>query len=164
MIKTAALSMARTCCADASSSPTDIIGNRPPNQCQSHITVAVDTTDLHLIRIEGQRAPGVRIERYLLPGGDPNRATLFWPKVIHGSSRGAVNVTPPARHACWPDSVCQAALRGPGRRGTVAGGSFRLRSWDRIPTEGEQPSWIELHVGNVAVLLFPLDGNGHQSP
>jgi hypothetical protein len=58
IVKTCRLSMARTCCTDASFSPTDIAGHRPPNQCQSHIAVAIDTTDLHPIRIEG--ATGTR--------------------------------------------------------------------------------------------------------
>ena len=31
---------------------------------------------------------------------------------------------------------------------------FGIESWDRIPAEGETPSWIELHVGHAAVLLF----------
>jgi uncharacterized glyoxalase superfamily protein PhnB len=34
---------------------------------------------------------------------------------------------------------------------------FQLGSWSGIPGEGEDPSWIELHHGNVAVLLFRLD-------
>jgi uncharacterized glyoxalase superfamily protein PhnB len=38
------------------------------------------------------------------------------------------------------------------------GSVFGLTSWDHIPAEGERPDWIELHVGNVAVLLFALDG------
>ena len=31
---------------------------------------------------------------------------------------------------------------------------FGLDSWDKIPAEGEYPSWIELHVGSAAILLF----------
>jgi uncharacterized glyoxalase superfamily protein PhnB len=31
---------------------------------------------------------------------------------------------------------------------------FAIDSWDTIPAEGEEPSWIELHVGSAAVLLF----------
>lgn len=31
---------------------------------------------------------------------------------------------------------------------------FGLTSWDRIPAVGAQPSWIELHVGSSAILLF----------
>ena len=30
---------------------------------------------------------------------------------------------------------------------------FGLDSWDAIPAEGENPSWIELNVGSAAVLL-----------
>jgi uncharacterized glyoxalase superfamily protein PhnB len=31
---------------------------------------------------------------------------------------------------------------------------FGLDSWDKIPAEGQQPTWIELHVGSAAILLF----------
>jgi uncharacterized glyoxalase superfamily protein PhnB len=31
---------------------------------------------------------------------------------------------------------------------------FGLESWDKIPAEGEEPSWIELHAGSSAILLF----------
>lgn len=33
-----------------------------------------------------------------------------------------------------------------------------------MPAEGERPSWIELHVGDAAVLLFPADGKPAQEP
>jgi uncharacterized glyoxalase superfamily protein PhnB len=35
---------------------------------------------------------------------------------------------------------------------------FQLDSWSGIPEEGEDPEWIELHHGNVALLLFRLEG------
>jgi uncharacterized glyoxalase superfamily protein PhnB len=33
-----------------------------------------------------------------------------------------------------------------------------------VPAEGERPSWIELHVGGAAVLLFPADGKPVPEP
>ena len=33
---------------------------------------------------------------------------------------------------------------------------FGLDSWDKIPPEGSDPSWIELQVGTRAILLFKL--------
>ena len=39
--------------------------------------------------------------------------------------------------------------------------AFGLTSWDGIPARGESRDWVELHVGNVAVLLFaPSDQPG----
>ncbi|MEV0793358.1 VOC family protein [Kribbella sp. NPDC050459] len=35
---------------------------------------------------------------------------------------------------------------------------FALNSWDTLPADGEDPLWIELHVGRVAVLLFKRTG------
>jgi uncharacterized glyoxalase superfamily protein PhnB len=35
---------------------------------------------------------------------------------------------------------------------------FAIDSWDTLPAEGENPMWIELHVGHVAVLLFKRSG------
>jgi uncharacterized glyoxalase superfamily protein PhnB len=40
----------------------------------------------------------------------------------------------------------------------VAVAGVQLGSWSGIPAEGEDPEWIELHHGNVAILLFGLDG------
>ncbi|TCO16958.1 putative glyoxalase superfamily protein PhnB [Kribbella steppae] len=37
---------------------------------------------------------------------------------------------------------------------------FGLDSWDKIPVEGESPSWIELHVGSAAILLFKRTEKG----
>ncbi|HET6985869.1 MAG TPA: VOC family protein [Kribbella sp.] len=86
---------------------------------------------------------------------DDGKAFYFWPRVIRWfpawvARRDTAPRTPreldrlaialyyddPAAAARWLHSV------------------FGLDSWDTIPAEGEQPSWIELHVGAAAVLLF----------
>ena len=36
--------------------------------------------------------------------------------------------------------------------------TFGLDSWDKIPAEGQHPTWIELHVGSAAILLFKRTG------
>jgi len=34
---------------------------------------------------------------------------------------------------------------------------FGLESWNSIPADDQHPSWIELHVGTSAILLFKLE-------
>ena len=100
---------------------------------------------------EGTR---VSVTQTLLPGGE--RAFYFWPNVLRwvvpwcnerDGARGEIArlsmglyYEDPAAAARWLARV------------------FQLGSWSGIPAEGEDPEWIELHHGNVAVLLFPLDG------
>ena len=40
---------------------------------------------------------------------------------------------------------------------------FRLGSWSGIHGEGEGPDWLELHHGNVAVILFRLEGKAPEN-
>jgi uncharacterized glyoxalase superfamily protein PhnB len=99
----------------------------------------------------------VRVTQTLLPGGE--RAFYFWPNVLR-----------------WLVPWCDEREGGRPARGEIARLSialyyedpagaarwlarvFQLGSWAGIPAEGEDPEWIELHHGNVAVLLFGLDG------
>ena len=112
----------------------------------------VDDTevDVRFDAVEG--GTNVRVTQSLLEGGE--RAFLFWPRVLRwlgtwlvDETRGelarlsiALYYEDPAAAARWLASV------------------FQLDSWSGIPAEGEEPEWIELHHGNVALLLFPLDG------
>ena len=117
----------------------------------------VDDTEVE-IRFEAV-ADGtrVRVTQRLLPDGE--RALFFWPNVLRwlpswieerdgaGAARGeiarlsiALYYEDPAGAARWLERV------------------FQLRSWSGIPAEGDDAPWIELHHGNVAILLFPIDG------
>lgn len=97
----------------------------------------------------------VSVEQALVQGGE--KAFYFWPNVIPwlaawAARRDSAPRTPrelerlsialyyedPAAAARWLHSV------------------FGLESWDRIPAEGERPSWIELQVGSCGILLFEL--------
>ncbi len=117
----------------------------------------VDDTevDVRFDAVEG--GTRVRVTQTVLPGGE--QAFLFWPNVLRwlvpwctepdGARRArreiarlsiALYYEDPAGAARWLERV------------------FQLGSWSGIPDEGEDASWIELHHGNVAVLLFRLDG------
>ena len=104
----------------------------------------------------------VTVTQTLLPGGE--RAFMFWPNVVRwlvpwcdgdGPQRGAQEIArlsialyyeDPARAARWLERV------------------FQLGSWSGVPAEGEEPPWIELHHGNVAVLLFRLERGAAAAP
>jgi uncharacterized glyoxalase superfamily protein PhnB len=121
----------------------------------------VDDTevDVRFEAVEG--GTRVSVTQTVLPGGE--RAFLFWPNVLHwlvswceerDAARGeiarlsiALYYEDPAAAARWLARV------------------FQLGSWSGIPAEDEDSSWIELHHGNVAVLLFSLDGQRpHDAP
>jgi uncharacterized glyoxalase superfamily protein PhnB len=112
----------------------------------------VDDTEVE-VRFEAvDGGTRVSVKQTVLPGGE--RAFLFWPVALgwlgswcdEPDARGeiarlsiALHYEDPAAAARWLERV------------------FQLGSWSGIPAEGEEPEWIELHHGNVAVLLFGLD-------
>ena len=129
-----------------------------PGEQLTYRSLVDDTeVDVRFDAVEG--GTRVRVTQTLLPGGE--RALLFWPNVLR-----------------WLPSWCERDGDRPSRReiarlsialyyedpagaGRWLARVFQLGSWSGIPAEGEQPDWIELHHGNVAVLLFegePVEG------
>ena len=103
----------------------------------------------------------VRVTQTLLPGGE--QAILFWSNVLHwlvpwcdepGGARPAPREIARLSIALYYEDPA-AAARWLAR-------VFQLGSWSGIPAEREDPSWIELHHGNVALLLFRRDGQRPQ--
>lgn len=111
------------------------------------------TTEVRFDLIDG--GTRVSVEQALVPGGE--KAFYFWPNVIPwlavwATRRDATPTQPreldrlsialyyedPAAAARWLHTV------------------FGLDSRDRIPEDGERPTWLELHVGTSAILLFEL--------
>jgi uncharacterized glyoxalase superfamily protein PhnB len=99
----------------------------------------------------------VRVTQTLVPGGE--QAFFFWPNVLRWlvpwcEERGG------ARPA--PREIARLSIalyyEDPAGAARWLARAFQLGSRSGIPAEGEDPEWIELHHGNVAVLLFPLDG------
>jgi uncharacterized glyoxalase superfamily protein PhnB len=121
----------------------------------------VDDTevDVRFDAVEG--GTGVRVTQTLIPGGE--RAFYFWPNVLGwlvpwcDERRG----TRPA-----PREIARLSIalyyEDPAGAARWLARVFQLGSWSGIPADGEDSSWIELHHGNVAVLLFPLDGQRPQ--
>jgi uncharacterized glyoxalase superfamily protein PhnB len=93
----------------------------------------------------------------LLPGGE--RAFFFRPNVLRwlvpwSAERDGVRPV--------PKEIARLSIalyyEDPAGAARWLGRVFQLGSWSGIPSEGDDASWIELHHGNVAVLLFHLDG------
>jgi uncharacterized glyoxalase superfamily protein PhnB len=117
----------------------------------------VDDTEVDVRFDAVEAGTRVRVTQTLMAGGE--RAFFFWPSVLH-----------------WLVIWCNEQDRDPQARREIARLSlalyyedpagaarwlarvFQLGSWSGVPAEGEERPWIELHHGNVAVLLFSLDG------
>ena len=99
----------------------------------------------------------VSVTQSLLPGGE--RALYFWPTVLRwlgtwfeqrdqgGAARGEIARVSLALYYEDPEGAARWLQR-----------VFRLGSWSGVPAEGEDAPWLELHHGNVAILLCRLDG------
>jgi uncharacterized glyoxalase superfamily protein PhnB len=118
----------------------------------------VDDTEVD-VRVEAAaNGTRVHVRQYLVEGGDPERAFLFWPRVI-GMYRSWCGdrdrVTRQPREASRLNvAVC---YRDPAAAARWLARVFGLTSRSGLPEEGQQPSWIELHVGTGAVLLFRVE-------
>ena len=116
----------------------------------------VDDTEVDVRFDAVEDGTRVRVTQTLLPDG--TRAFYFWPNVLRWlvpwcderDRRGA-----PREIARLSIALCYEDPAGAARWLARA---FQLGSWSGIPGEGEDAEWLELHHGNVAVLLFPLEG------
>jgi uncharacterized glyoxalase superfamily protein PhnB len=127
---------------------------------------SVDDTEVDIRFQPTTNGTLVRVDHYLLPGGDADKAALFWPNVIRwlGTWVGERDTAPKEPRKLAPLSV-GLYYRDPAAAARWLNQAFGLTSWDGIPGEGEQTGWLELHVGNVAILLFegekPPEGSSH---
>ena len=119
---------------------------------------AVDDTEVDVRFDEVEGGTRVRVTQTLLPGGE--RAFFFWPTVLRWLVPWC-DERDGARPA--PREIARLSIalyyEDPAAAARWLARVFQLGSWSGIPAEGEDASWIELHHGNVAVLLFGLDGH-----
>jgi uncharacterized glyoxalase superfamily protein PhnB len=93
----------------------------------------------------------VSVTQTIVPGGE--RGLFFWPAVLRWlplwHERGE---RPPG-----PREIARVSLaihyRDPAEAARWLARVFGLGSWSGVPSEGEEPGWIELHHGNVAIVL-----------
>ena len=117
----------------------------------------VDDTEVDVRFEADERGTQVRVTQTVLPGGE--RAFLFWPTVLRWLVPWC-NERDGARRARREIARLSIALyyADPAAAARWLARVFQLGSWSGIPAEGEDPAWMELHHGNVAILLFRLDG------
>lgn len=118
----------------------------------------VDDTEVDVRFDAVQGGTRVSVTQTLLADGE--RALFFWPNVLRwlvpwceradGSSPAPREIARLSVALYYEDP--SGAARWLAR-------VFQLGSWSGIPAEGEEPEWIELHHGNVAVILFRLSGH-----
>lgn len=125
---------------------------------------SVDETEVD-IRFEAIDAgTRVSVEHYVLPGGDVQASALFWPNVLRWLVPWCADRDPSRP----PRTVARLAVAlhyiDPGAAARWLADVFELRSRDRIPQEGDPKTWIEFHVGNASVILFPLEGKWSGDP
>ena len=117
----------------------------------------VDDTEVD-VRFDAAEA-GTRVTVTQTLVRDGQRAFFFWPTVIRwlvpwcakrdGAPRGAREIARLSLALYYEDPA--AAARWLAR-------VFQVGSWSGIPADDEEPRWVELHHGNVAVVLFRLEG------
>lgn len=129
-------------------------------------TSEVDETEVEVRFVPGATGTTVTVEQRYRPGADTTKpAAFFWRNVLR-----------------WYDTWCDERDAAQGRARRVAPlavaltyadpGSaarwlhrvFGLGSWDGIPPEGTTRPWVELHVGDVAVILFPAPAEEGADP
>ena len=117
----------------------------------------VDDTEV-AVRFEAvEGGTRVSVTQTLLPDGE--RALFFWPTVLRWLVPWC---EAPDDSVAAPREIARLSIAlyyaDPARAARWLSRVFGLGSWSGIPAEDEEPSWIELHHGNVAILLFALDG------
>jgi hypothetical protein len=121
----------------------------PGNRLAYRSSVDDSEVDVRFEAVEGGTL--VRVTQTLVPGGE--QMFDFWPRTLawFGSwfGEGRPKEIAPLSIALYYESPAEAA-RWLER-------VFQLRSWTGI-LETAEGTWIELHHGNVAILLFPLEG------
>lgn len=118
----------------------------------------VDDTEVDVRFDADDGGTRVSVTQTLLPGGE--RALYLWPNVLRwlvpwcderdGARTGQREIArlSIALYYARPAAAARWLVH-----------AFQLGSWSGVPAEGEDPEWIELHHGNVALLLFPLSGD-----
>jgi len=117
---------------------------------------SVDDTEVEVRFDAVEDGTRVSVTQTLVPDGE--KAFYFWPTVLQWLALWSE--ADGARPAGGEIARLSIGLYydDPAGAARWLARAFQLGSWSGIPAEDEEPDWIELHHGNVAVLLFQLEG------
>lgn len=124
---------------------------------------SVDETEVDIHFEATSSGTRVSVEHYVLPGGADTDA-LFWPRVIHWLVSWCADRDPSRAPRRLARLAVALHYTDPGAAARWLADVFELRSWDRIPADGDAKTWVELNVGNSSVILFPLEGKWSGEP
>jgi uncharacterized glyoxalase superfamily protein PhnB len=122
------------------------------------------TVDETEVDVRFEPSPGgsrVTVHQYLRPDGDPKRAFLFWPRIIWMFDAWCDRRDTEPHHASDVAPVHVALYyRDPPAAARWLARVFGIRTVNgKLPDEGERPTWLELRVGDVPIVLSQLEGN-----
>jgi uncharacterized glyoxalase superfamily protein PhnB len=114
---------------------------------------SVDDTEVDVRFEPAGEGTRVQVTQTLLPGGE--RAQYFWRNVLPWFASWSTH--PNGRREIARMSIA-LYYEDPAAASRWLARVFQLGSWSGIPAEGESPAWIELHHGNVALILLGAEG------
>ncbi|MEV0289855.1 MULTISPECIES: VOC family protein [unclassified Kribbella] len=115
---------------------------------------SVDDTETRITFDELDGGTRVTVVQTLVQGGE--KAFYFWANILHWVPQWFERRNAPEAQRELDRLSIGLYYEDPAAAARWLHTVFGLDSWDKIPAEGSDPSWIELHVGSSAILLFKL--------
>lgn len=125
---------------------------------------SVDETEIDVRFEETATGTRVSVEHSVLPGAHVRPGALFFPNVLHWLVPWCRDHDPARPDRRLSRTAVALHYRDPAAAARWLVDVFGLTTWDKLPAEGEQPSWLELNFEGTSVLLFPLDGEPPTGP
>jgi uncharacterized glyoxalase superfamily protein PhnB len=115
---------------------------------------SVDDTETRISFDAYDGGTRITVVQSLVPGGE--KAFYMWPNILHWVPQWIERRDVPQDPRELDRLSTGLYYEDPAGAARWLHTAFGIGSWDKIPAEGDEPSWIELHVGNSAILLFKL--------
>jgi uncharacterized glyoxalase superfamily protein PhnB len=132
----------------------------------SRLVLQNDDTEIDIRFEKSEHGTCVRVSQYLRPEGDPARAGFGWVRMLRlYDAWSRRRETAPRRPRELDRLGLALYYTDPAAAARWLRSAFQVGDWDvdRAPAEGEEPNWIEFHVGNALVMLFNLREQKHNT-